>query len=189
MAEKRSSKTRRGGLVTVPAHPRATTDRSRPLTFPRDLFRPPTDQVTQYADQVTDRIVHMDHYAAMLGKSFGIPLTHWQLNETPVIDERNVFAAFATVLSYQPEFVSLERRKGTWGLYYFRGPAYIKHGDSAHVAPLKEAPLDARERFLQRSEEFFRAYLQTCEGRLGKMRSAVDAADRTIELLADINLE
>jgi len=54
---------------------------------------------------------------------------------------------------------------------------------------LKDAPLDVRERFLVKSEEFFWAYLKLCEDRLGRMRGAVAKADRTLELLNSLRLE
>ena len=53
---------------------------------------------------------------------------------------------------------------------------------------LKDAPLDVRERFLVKSEEFFRAYLKLCEDRLGKMKTSVTQADKTLELLSNLRL-
>jgi hypothetical protein len=88
------------------------------------------------------------------------------------------------------QFVALERRRGDWGLWYSFEPGIVKVGNAQpHSVPLRDAPLDVRERFLHRSEQFFRDYLELCRGRLGTMSSAVASGDRTIQLLQNLSLE
>lgn len=91
------------------------------------------------------------------------------------------------VLTRQPERITLERREGRWALFFTRDRAPLDSASAPRSAvPLKDAPLDVRERFLQRSEDFFRAYLALCEDRLGRMKTAILQADRTLALLAAI---
>jgi len=85
--------------------------------------------------------------------------------------------------------VSLERRSGRWGLFFTREPALIATERRAETVLLKDAPLDVRERFLQKSEYFFREYLKLCEDRLGRMKGSVEDADCTLELLGTLRLE
>jgi len=59
----------------------------------------------------------------------------------------------------------------------------------ADAVPLKDAPLDIRERFLSKSEDFVRAYLKLCEDRLGRMQGAVARADQTLALLGQLQLK
>lgn len=75
------------------------------------------------------------------------------------------------------------------GAYFTREPAALIQDRKAEAVPLKDAPLDVRERFLLKSEEFFRAYLQLCEDRLGRMHDSVSQADRTLELLERMRFE
>jgi hypothetical protein len=98
-------------------------------------------------------------------------------------DGASMLAATLRTLTSREERVTLERRAGRWGLYFVRGAAALGGERGAEAVPLKDAPLDVRERFLLHSEEFFAQYLDLCEERRTRMQRAVAAADRTLALL------
>jgi hypothetical protein len=162
------------------------------LTFPARLLHPPQSQVAHSEDAVSNRVVQLDVWAQRLGEAFGIPFTTFALNPLPTdFGGDAVAGALAALasLAHRLERVSLERRSGKWGLYFTREPALLAHERRADALSLKDASLDVRERFLCKSEEFFRQYLQVCGDRLGSMKSSVSHADRTLELLGNIRLE
>jgi hypothetical protein len=68
-----------------------------------------------------------------------------------------------------------------------RESAALSKERRADAEPLKDAPLDIRERFL--SIDFIRAYLKLCEDRLGRMQGAVAKADETLALLDKLQLK
>src|SRR6267143_874960 len=68
-------------------------------------------------------------------------------------------------------------------------PALVTQERRSEAVLLKDAPLDVRERFLRRSEEFFREYLKLCEDRLGSMNGSVATADAKFSLLENVLLE
>jgi hypothetical protein len=70
-----------------------------------------------------------------------------------------------------------------------REPAALSEERRADAVPLKDAPLDIRERFLSHSKDFIRAYLKLCEDRLGRMQCAVAKADQTLALLDKLQLK
>jgi hypothetical protein len=144
-------------------------------------------------DAVSNRIGQLDSRAQQLGAAFGIPYSGFLLNDMPKSDANDtlsVISAVATALVMRAERVSLERRNNRWGLYFTREPALVgQEARKAESVPLKDAPLDVRERFLVKSEEFFRAYFKLCEDRLKKMHASVSAADRTLALLDNLRLE
>jgi len=165
--------------------------KSNELSFPASLIHPPQSQLTCSEDAVSNRIVQLDTWAQSLGQGFGISLTSFVLNPISEIKERepSVLLACLEVFGHRQERVSLERRSGRWGLYFTREPAMIAQDRRADSVPLKDAPLDVRERFLLKSEEFFRAYLALCEDRLGQMKESVTKADRTLQLLSTLHVE
>jgi hypothetical protein len=174
---------------TNPVGPK--TPRAKGLTFQADLLLPPKSQVTQYEDAVTQRIVQLDAWAQRLGEGFGISFTGFSLNPLQTNFGDSGLAAVATMLTaltHRDERVTLERRSGRWGLYFTREPAALAQERKMDAVPLKDAPLDIRERFLSNSENFFRQYLQLCEDRLGRMRGAVASADHTLALLDQLAL-
>lgn len=165
---------------------------SSELTFPADLIKPPQSQVVQYADAVADRVAQLDAAAQRLAEGFGIPFTTFVLNPSKyedATDNLRLVAATLEAFTRREERISLERRSGRWGLYYSRTPAVLDQTRTTEITPLRDASLDVRERFLARSEDFIREYLNLCEDRLGKMKSSVDAANRTIDLLANLQLK
>lgn len=163
---------------------------SSDLTFPAELIHPPQSQVARSEDAVGRRLLDLDLWAQRLGEAFGISYTDFILNSfanTLPPGSSDVLAllyAFTT----RDERISLERRSGRWGLYFTREQAVFSQDRKAEAIPLKDAPLDVRERFLVKSEEFFRAYLKLCEDRLGKMKTSVTQADKTLELLNNLRL-
>ena len=162
------------------------------LTFPASLLHLPQSQVARSEDAVSNRVLQLDVWAQRLGEAFGIPFTTFTLNPLPTdFGGDAAAAAFAALasLAHRLERVSLERRSGKWGLYFTREPALLAQERRADAIPLKDAPLDVRERFLSKSEDFFRQYLHLCADRLGSMQTSVSHADRTLELLATIRLE
>jgi hypothetical protein len=162
------------------------------LTFQANLLYPQQSQLTQYEDAVTHRIVQLDSWAQRLGEGFGIPFTTFSLNPLQNNFGDGGLAAVATMLTaltHRDERVSLERRSGRWGLYFTREPAAMAQERKADAVPLKDAPLDIRERFLSKSEDFVRAYLKLCEDRLGRMQGAVASADQTLALLGQLQLK
>lgn len=168
------------------------TTHAKGLTFRADLLLPPKSQVTQYEDAVTQRIVQLDSWAQRLGEGFGISFTTFSLNPVQANFGDGGLAAVATMLTaltHRDERVSLERKSGRWGLYFTREPAALAQERKADAVPLKDAPLDIRERFLSDSDNFFRQYLQLCENRLGRMRAAVSSADQTLALLNQLELK
>jgi hypothetical protein len=165
---------------------------STALSFPAELIHPPKSQVALSGDAVTDRVARLDTWAQQLGAGFGISFTNFELNPTAQPVNDNGWAIAASVLAalaHRQDRVSLERRGGRRGLYLTREPAVIAQDRRGETMLLKDAPLDVRERFLVRSEEFFREYLKLCQERLGRMRVAVEQADRTLELLNGMQLE
>lgn len=171
--------------------PTTHTNNPDELTFPARLIHPPQSQLTHSEDAVSDRIRQLDTWAQQLGQGFGISSTSFVLN--PADDETDskssTLLLMLRALAYRQERVSLERRNARWGLYFTREPAIIAQERKTESVLLKDSPLDVRERFLTKSEEFFRAYLKLCEDRLGQMRGSVTKADRTLQLLSTLHLE
>ncbi len=167
------------------------TQQSAPgLSFPRRLVHPPKSQVARSEDAVTNRIVQLDTHGQQLGEAFGIPFTSFVLNPLtpPSTDITQLAMAVATLL-HREERIALERRGGRWGLYFSREAAVVQSYDKkTDPVPLKDAPLDVRERFLVKSEEFFRAYLDLCRNRLEKMHASVAQGDKTLALLRNLPL-
>lgn len=157
------------------------------LSFRRELLRPPQAQVTQYEDAVSQRVAALADRAAVLAAGFGISMTTYELNP-PTKGAGDLALTMLELMVRTPERVTLERRDGRWGLFFTREPSMLQGAARPLAVPLKDAPLDVRERFLADSERFFREYLSLCENRLGKMKTAVDAADRTLALLQSITL-
>jgi len=140
-----------------------------------------------------DRVARLDACAEQLGRGFGIPYTNFELSPIPDDDPMTANARAVIMalrlLTHRAERITLERRGGRWGLYFTREPALVTQERRAEPVPLRDAPLDVRERFLRRSQEFFRTYLKLCEDRLGTMNSSVETADATLQLLENVSLE
>jgi hypothetical protein len=161
-------------------------------------------ELDEESDAVAKRTVDLDARAQTLGESLGIAFTSFVLPaasgaaaasegggsgtepdaaEASANDGATMLAATLRTLTSREERVTLERRAGRWGLYFVRGAAALGGERGAETVPLKDAPLEARERFLLHSEAFFARYLDLCEDRRTRMRQAVAAADRTLALL------
>jgi hypothetical protein len=184
--------TTRSRALTSASPGGAKVTQAKGLTFQADLLLPPKSQVTQYEDAVTQRVVQLDSWAQRLGEGFGLSFTTFSLNPMQPNLADSGLAAVATMLmalTHRDERVSLERKSGRWGLYFTREPAALAQDRKMDAVPLKDAPLDIRERFLSSSENFFRQYLQLCEDRLGRMRGAVSSADQTLALLNQLELK
>jgi hypothetical protein len=183
--------TRRRAL-TGAASPGPSGPQTPGLSFPATLLHPPQSQIARSEDAVSNRIIQLDVWAQRLGEGFGLPFTTFALNPLPTdfAGDRaaTVLAAMASLV-HRLERISIERRSGKWGLYFTREPALLTQERRADPSPLKDAPLDVRERFLSVSEDFFRQYLKLCESRLGSMQTSVTQADRTLQLLANMRLE
>jgi hypothetical protein len=182
--------TRRRALTGASAG--ETGARGSGLCFPATLLHPPQSQVARSEDLVSNRVAQLDTWAQRLGEGFGIPFTTFALNPLPTDFGGDAAAAALGAMAslvHRLERVSIERRSGKWGIYFTREPALLAQERRAETVPLKDAPLDMRERFLSCSEDFFRQYLKLCEHRLGTMQASVAQADRTLQLLADIRLE
>ena len=176
-----SSASTSGGFDSAPA-----------LTFPAALVHPPRSQVTQYSDLIADKIRQLDYAAQRLGEGFGVSFNSFVLNPAPKPPADNGVAVALVMLAElgrREERISLERRGGQWGLFFTRHAALIGQDKAVETVSIRDAALDVRERFLQRSEEFFREYLTLCEDRLGRMKISAQAGDRTIALLAHLSLE
>jgi hypothetical protein len=161
------------------------------LTFRADLLKPQQSQISQYSDAVSDRIAQLDLHAQHLGEGFGIPSTGFVLNPPPdptAGDAASLALAVLRALATREERISLERRNGRWGLFFTRGIALMSQDRTIESIPLRDAPLDVRERFLLRSHEFFSQYLKLCEDRLGRMKDSVGCADQTLRLLGNVRL-
>lgn len=177
----------------VGTRPQSEVGSTNPITFNTALIRPPQSQVQRSEDAVSDRVARLDAWAEQLGRGFGIPFATFELNPVPDDNEltpnaRAVILALRH-LTHRAERVSLERRGGKWGLYFTRDASLVGQERRSDAVALKDAPLDVRERFLQRSEEFFRSYLKLCEDRIGTMNGSVAVADRTLNLLESVRLE
>ena len=173
------------GVVAFGSNPEAS------LSFPASLLHPPQSQVTRYSDSVSDRITQLDMHAQRLGEGFGIPLTSFVLNSVALPLDSNASSIALVALErllVREERVTLERRNGRWGLFFSRAPSIVGRELPSEPVSLREAPLDIRERFLLRSEDFFREYLKLCENRLASMQRSVGAADRALALLKDLRL-
>lgn len=184
------SPTRRRTLTGTVSTP-ASSLPNEELAFRADLIHPPQSQVVQYSDSVSDRIVRLDISAQRMAEGFGVAFTSFVLNPIAMPDKGNnaaLLLATLQSLTHKQERITLERRNARWGLYYMRSAPAIGNESAVDAVPLRDAPLDVRERFLTASEAFFREYLQLCEHRLGRMKKSIQAADRTIELLAAVRL-
>jgi hypothetical protein len=192
MSENDRSQPGAEGHLPTPRYRRRTTP-NRALTFPADLVHPPRSQVVQYGDAVADRIVKLDMAAQRLGEGFGMAMTSFVLNPLPPSQGNEstagVVLSVVVAFSHREERVSLERRSGRWGLFFTRGTSVFGREPTAEAIALRDAPLDVRERFLDRSEDFFREYLKLCENRFGRMKASVTAGDQTLTLLANLHLE
>lgn len=181
------------GASSVSATPTSSKKQLTELAFPANLLHPPQSQLVRSEDAVSDRIVKLDAWANRLGEGFGISYTSFVLNPVPSVDDSSsgivILTAVLATFGQRAERVSLERRGGRWGLYFTRDPAALAQDRKSDTIPLKDAPLDVRDRFLVKSEEFFREYLQLCEDRLGRMKDSVGSADRTLKLLENIQLK
>lgn len=178
------------GSVMEPRVRRISKAPEKGLTFPKSLIHPPQSQLTRSEDAVSNRVTQLDIWAQRLGEGFGISFTTFILNPIEQrLNNANVAIAMLATLAQRDERVSLERRNGRWGLYFTREPALIANERRAEAVLLKDAPLDVRERFLARSEQFFREYLSLCKDRLGRMKGSVEHADRTLNLLETLSLE
>ena len=169
----------------------SSTNRAKKLTFQANLLYPQQSQLTRYEDAVAQRIVQLDTWAQRLGEGFGISFTTFVLNPPPSNfgdAGMEMVAAVLVAFTQRVERVSLERRSGRWGLYFTREPAALSQERRTETVPLKDAPLDVRERFLTHSVDFVREYLKLCEDRLGRMKGAVSSADATLELLENVRL-
>lgn len=161
------------------------------MSFPSTLLHPPQSQLTMSEDAVGDRIRRLDARAEELGRGFGIAFTSFILNPQPDdIPENSVRALSYALREFiqRNERITLERRNGRWGLYFTREPALLDKDRTPETVLLRDAPLDVRERFLVKSEVFFRQYLKLCEDRLSRMRSSVACADQTLSLLDNVQL-
>jgi hypothetical protein len=171
----------------------SSIEASTGFAFPRGLLQPQRTQVNQYADAVTQRIAQLDGIAAQLAGGFGITFTSFELNplEVPDIADQGARLALGLMaaVARRTERVTLERREHQWGLYFTREPSMMLPSERVLTVPLREAPLDARERFLKASERFFNEYLVLCADRLGAMKGSVTAADRTLEMLSKLRLD
>lgn len=169
----------------------STVAANQSLGFPADLIHPPQSQLVKYADSVSDRIARLDLSAQRMAEGFGVSFTTFVLNPIPTpqsSDNAALVLAALRAFTHKEERVTLERRSGRWGLYYMRGAPVVGNEAPVEPLPLRDAPLDVRERFLSASETFFREYLRLCEERLSRMRSSIGAADQTIEMIANIRL-
>jgi hypothetical protein len=162
---------------------------SEPITFPKDLLVPPQTQVQQYEDAVSRSIRELDAAASQLAHGFGIGYSPgMNLDELPQQEKSDLLILLAAAF-VSTKRVTLEKINGTWGLVYSYEPGVVRPGnDRGYRVPLRDAPLEIREKFLHRSEEFFRRYLATCQDRLGTMKVAVDAGSRTLALLRNVQL-
>lgn len=162
------------------------------ISFPATLLQPPQSQLTMSEDAVGDRIRRLDARAEELGRGFGIPFTSFILNPPTPLKMDTTLRAVTYMLQefiQRNERITLERRNGRWGLYFTREPALLDKDRAAETVLLRDAPLDVRERFLVRSEAFFRGYLALCEARLGSMNASVTSADKTLALLDNVELK
>jgi hypothetical protein len=181
-------KSKNSRFLTGTTNQPANTDE---LTFPAHLIHPPQSQLTRSEDAVSNRIAQFDTWAQQLGQGFGISSTSFVLNPPEAENDAaaSTLLLMLRALAYRQERVSLERRSGRWGLYFTREPAIIAQERRAEAVSLKDAPLDVRERFLIKSEQFFRGYLKLCEDRLGQMQGSVAKADQTLKLLSTLHLD
>ena len=161
------------------------------FTFPQALVYPQLSHVSQAERDVGHSIDELNTRAQHLGESFGIPFTTYSLNP-PALPSSNdgwaVAGAILVALAHREERVSLERRAGKWGLYFTREPAVLAPDKRSEAVLLRDAPLDVRERFLAKSEEFFRQYLALCKDRLGRMKESVVKGNQTLRLIDDMRL-
>lgn len=183
--------TTNGRFITGARATKEKPEEATGFTFPANLIHPQQSQLTKSEDAVGLRIRELDAWAQKLGEGFGISYTNFILNplESVVPKGSSEVLAVLYTLTSRDERISLERRSGKWGLYFTKEPAVFAQDRKTETIPLKDASLDIKDKFLLKSEEFFRSYLKLCEDRLGKMKSSVKSADRTLELLNNLHLE
>lgn len=183
--------TTKGRALTGTRTVSATSASREGLSFPAELIHPQQSQLARSEDAVGRRLLELDLWAQRLGEGFGISYTGFILNpfEQAIPSGASDLIATLHAFTNRDERISLERRSGKWGLYFTREAALLSNDRRTETIPLKDAPLDVRERFMVKSEAFFRTYLKLCEDRLGKMKSSVLSADRTLELLNGLRFD
>ena len=164
------------------------------LTFRAELLRPVPSQLELAHDEVTRVVEQLDERARDLGKALGVSMTTFEINPVAIPEtlakadqsSKALYEAFATLTRSQ-EVVTLEKRDGKWGLWYRHTPSpFVAAGRPATTVPLRDAPLEARMKFLHKSAEFFDAYLKRAQEGLGSPQQAAAAGMRALEMLNNI---
>lgn len=174
-------------LPTVGVAPQDTSAATAPapLTFPQALLRTPPSQLDMAQDEVTKVVEQLDERARHFGTTLGISMPNFDLNDVAnEVSQSEGWIVLAVALTRSPECVSLEKRDGRWGLWYTKVPPVLASSQRPVASvPLRDAPLEARMKFLRKSEEFFREYLKRAEEGLGSPQQAADIGKQTLAML------
>jgi hypothetical protein len=158
---------------------------AEPITFPEDLLRPTPSQLELAQDEVTRVVEQLDERARHYGTKLGVSMTNFELSESSdALSRSEPWQGLVIAMTRNQEFVSLEKRDGRWGLWHTRTPPPLaSSGRSVTTVPLRDAPLEARMKFLHKSEQFFREYLERVQQGLGSPQQAAERGKLTLELL------
>jgi hypothetical protein len=159
-----------------------------PMTFPEDLLRPTPSQLELAQDEVTRVVEQLDERARHYGTKLGVSMTNFELSEvSDTITRSENWQVLLIAMTRNQEFISLEKRDGRWGLWHTRTPPPLASaGRSVTTVPLRDAPLEARMKFLHKSEQFFREYLERVKQGLGSPQQAAERGKLTLALLDSI---
>lgn len=173
--------------------PASGVTESRALTFPGELLHPPKAQLVQYEDALNHRVALLDEKANTFGTFFGVPMRDYEIDplEKPTGEDGAAALWVLARMSLDREYFTLERaQNGVWGVYYTKKPGMFNQAAGViGPLPIRQASLDVRKKFLEKSEAFFREYLKRCNARFVDLKGTIAAGDRTLELLSQVKLE
>lgn len=157
-----------------------------PLRFPAALLSKTPTQIELACGEVQGTLLALEEGARTLGARLGVRFGPVELDaptyEGVLQPEIPMLVRFLLLRLHQ---YSLDRIGGQWGLFYT--PSY--RGVAGPTVPLRDAPIEARMRFLDHSPEFFRLYLDASAVQLSAPKAAVARGQEALRLLSDIRPE
>lgn len=151
----------------------------KPIDVPRDA------DLQAHRDGVTEQIRKLDDVARRLGEEHdvefdrGIDLEPYTKGELEAAAGGLTVWGVLTIIAHTSRRVSLEKIGGTWGLFYARTNAEHNYGRAPKTVRLQDAPLEMRERFLARADEFFTKYMALVGEATERRRGQVDKMAET----------
>ncbi|WP_426730256.1 hypothetical protein [Myxococcus faecalis] len=146
----------------------------------------PYELPSEADDAVSAVVEKLSQQAKLLGEKYGISLREFEINQPyRKPDPSDLVASFLFAMAPR-DHLSLERVRGEWGLWLRMRVGPLTNSQPSPT-PLRDSPLPLRRAFLNRSEEFFKAYLDRVDAGLGESRAAIEAGHRALELIEKHN--